>query len=204
MSIPPDSFWRGAAAFLPQPVNEIDELAAQCVVETIYEFNVWRRGAPLADIEYRSSNGDLDIQRRVFRWDTTPYEFVFQQGFEARRPANTPFETYFNLEQYVNSGGRPLDTRRDTTHAFLSTTISSSWYPTVPNGAVDNVYRYEIFAPGGIAVAETLGERYLHPRQDEIAFPIGIAPQYIRSAQLFVLEGDGYVSHLKVLVLYHC
>nr|GEV20664.1 putative hemopexin-like domain-containing protein [Tanacetum cinerariifolium] len=204
MSIPPGSLRRGAAAFLPQPVNENDQRAAQCMVETIYYFNAMCTVTPpLADIEYRSSDGDLDIRRHVFRWDIASYDFVFQHGFEARRQANTRDETYYNLEHYINSGGRPLDTRRDTTHCFISTTISSSWYPKVSSKAVANVFRYEIYAPGGIWVAETLGERYRYPAQDEIAFPVGIAPQYIRSAQLFELESDGYVSHLKLLVLYH-
>ncbi|KAL7235296.1 hypothetical protein ACSBR1_018739 [Camellia fascicularis] len=44
-------------------------------------------------------------------------------------------------------------------------------------------------APGGIWVAETLGDRYRHRAQDEVTFVAGIAPQYIRSAQLFTLTG---------------
>ncbi|GJR81231.1 hypothetical protein Tco_0152016 [Tanacetum coccineum] len=50
-----------------------------------------------------------------------------------------------------------LHTRMYTTHWFISTTISSCWYHKVSSGVVDHVYRYEIYAPGGIWVAETLG-----------------------------------------------
>ena len=57
--------------------------------------------------------------------------------------------------------------------------------------------------PGGIDVHETLGECYLYPSQAEIAFRAGIASQYIRSAQPYILTRDGYVSHLKIIVLYH-
>ncbi|GKC43263.1 ABC transporter C family member 8-like protein [Tanacetum coccineum] len=145
--------------------------------------------APLADIKYRSSDGDWDIKHSVFRWDRTSYEIVFWHGFEVRHQANTLDETYYNLELYVNSRGRPLDTTRETTHCFISTTISNRWYPRVSSGAVEYVYCYEIYAPGGILVAQTLGERYRYSAQDEIVFPAGIAPPYIRSAQLFVLTG---------------
>ncbi|GKE82913.1 hypothetical protein Tco_1552913, partial [Tanacetum coccineum] len=182
---PPDSSYRGAAAFFSQPV--IERHAARLKEEIDY-FNV--RGTTVT-IKYRSSDGDLDIRRHVFRWDKASYEFVFQHGFEARRQANTQDETFYNLEHYVNSGERPIDTRNSATHSFISTTISSSWYPKVSNGAVDHIYRYEIYAPGGICVAETLGERYPYPAKDEVAFPAGIAPQYIRSAQPFVLTRDG-------------
>ncbi|TVU18603.1 hypothetical protein EJB05_34710, partial [Eragrostis curvula] len=42
----------------------------------------------LPAIEYRSSDGEKDIMRHVFRWDKAPYEFVFQNGLEARRQDN--------------------------------------------------------------------------------------------------------------------
>ncbi|GJX26483.1 hypothetical protein Tco_0232779 [Tanacetum coccineum] len=84
--------------------------------------------SPLA-LEYRNSDGDFDIRHHVFRYDRASYEFVFRNGFEARRQANTTDETYFNLERFVN----------------------------ISSGVVDHVYRYEIYAPGEIWVAETLG-----------------------------------------------
>ncbi|KAG8063029.1 hypothetical protein GUJ93_ZPchr0003g17496 [Zizania palustris] len=52
------------------------------------------------------------------------------------------------------------------------------------------VYRYEIYAPGGIWVRETLGDLYRYPAQDEVAFVAGIARQYVRSAQLFTATGQ--------------
>lgn len=150
-------------------------------------------GTVIPEPEYRSSDQEIDILRHVFRFDRAPYDFVFQNGFEARHEAGTPVEIYCNLEHYVNHGGRPLDIRRRTNHVFISTTLSSSWYPIVGRGHTESIYRYEIYAPGGILVAQTLGARYQYPAQDEVAFLGGIAPQYIRSAQLFELTNNGYV-----------
>nr|XP_010918334.1 uncharacterized protein LOC105042730 [Elaeis guineensis]XP_029119721.1 uncharacterized protein LOC105042730 [Elaeis guineensis] len=188
MSIPSNSLWRGCAANFPQPVSEEDERAAQCLVETVYYFNCHIASRPVPDIEYRSSSREEDIIRHVFRWDLTPYQQVFQHGFQARRQQGTPDEIYYNLDHYVHHGGRPLDSRRDATHAFVSTTLSSAWHPSL---VAPEVYRYEIYAPGGIWVAETLGDRYQYPAQDEVCFVAGIAPQYIRSAQRFRLTADG-------------
>ncbi|KAL6647853.1 hypothetical protein ACP70R_015290 [Stipagrostis hirtigluma subsp. patula] len=161
-------------------------------------------GNNLADVEYRSSDRETDILRHVFRWDRAPYDFVFANGFEARRQEGTSDAMYFNLERYVNNGGRPLDTRRDTTHAFVSTTISSHWTPTVNPGVEDILFRYEIYAPGGIHVAETLGDLYKYKAQDEVSFPAGIAPQYVRSAQIFKLTNNrGHTRRERVnTVLY--
>lgn len=193
MSIPPDSLWRGAAARFREPVNEGDELHAQFLMASIDQYN----SSPNSTYYpvYRSSDGESDILRHVFRFDNAPYQYVFENGFEARRQAGTPDELFCNLERYANSGGRPLDTRRETTHVFVSTTISSHWHPSVNHGESVSVYRYEIYAPGGIVVTPTLEDRYNYSSQDEITFIEGIAPQYIRSAQLFrltsMLTSDG-------------
>ncbi|XP_062011830.1 uncharacterized protein LOC133728430 [Rosa rugosa] len=182
MSIPPNSLWRGCAANFPQPVDEDDVRAAQFLVETVYYFNCHIADPLLADIEYRSSSGEGDILHHVFRWDLTPCHEVFQHGFQARRQDNTPDEVYYNLAHYIRQGGRPLDSRRPTTHAFISTTLDSAWHPTVTE-TVSEVCRYEIYVPGGIWVAQTLGDHNAKdPDVDEVCFVAGIAPQYIRSA----------------------
>lgn len=187
MSIPWNSSWRGCAANFPQPVSEASEHGAQYLVETVYNFNCRIADPPLPDIVYRSSDREVDILRHVFRWDLTPYQEVFQNGFQARRQEGTSDEIYFNLDHYVHHGGRPLDSRRPATHAFVSTTLNSGWHPSLDPETTMEVYRYEIYAPGGIWVAETLGDRYQYPSQDEVCFVAGIAPQYIRSAQRFRL-----------------
>ncbi|GKE64124.1 hypothetical protein Tco_1518285, partial [Tanacetum coccineum] len=89
-------------------------------------FNVWCNTVtpPLAGITFKNSEGDMNICSHVYRWDREPYELVFELGFEARRQANTPYESYFNLESFVNGARRPLDIIRDTTHDFISTTLT--------------------------------------------------------------------------------
>jgi hypothetical protein len=58
-----------------------------------------------------------------------------------------------------------------------------------------NIYQYEIYAPGGIDVPLTLG-RIGNPfySQNEVAFPGGIAPQYIRSVRQY--DSNGRVSQI--------
>lgn len=182
------SLWRGCAANFPQPVTEEDLREAQFLVETVYYFNCYIPRTTPSDIVYRSGDGEHDILRHVFRWDLTPCEQVFENGFRCRRQANTSDAYYFNVQRYVNSGGRPLDSRCVTTHAFVSTTLSTRWRPPTRSvGISTEVYRYEIYAPGGIYVAATLGQCCPPPAQDEVCFVAGVAPQYIRSAQRFRL-----------------
>lgn len=191
--IPPYSPWRGCAANFAQLPNGQVKLEAQHLVETVYNYNCSAHSfaPPLPEIVYR--RGEEDILRHVFRWDRRPYEEVFQYGFHVYRQQDTPDNVYYNLDHYIHQGGsgRPLDSRRPATHAFLSTTVDSSWHLTLgPESSVD-VYRYEIYAPGGIWVAQTLGDRYGSPSQDEVCFVAGIAPQYIRSCQRFILTSTG-------------
>ncbi|KAE9455559.1 hypothetical protein C3L33_12536, partial [Rhododendron williamsianum] len=126
-----------------------------------------------------SGTGEQDILRHVFRWDLTPYQEVFRNGFQARRPQQgTPDEVYYNLEHYVHhDGGRPLDYRLPATHAFISTTLNTDWHPSLDDVTETEieVYRYEIYAPGGIWIAQTLGDTYEYPAQDEVCFVVGIA-----------------------------
>lgn len=187
MTIPPDILFRGCAANFPQPVSEEDHRTIACLVETVHQVNC----PPLRHIVYRSGTGEQDILRHVFRWDLTPHQEVFRNGFQARRPQQgTPDEVYYNLEDYVHhDGDRPLDYRLPATHSFISTTLNTDWHPSLDDVTETEieVYRYEIYAPGGIWIAQTLGDTYEYPAQDEVCFVVGIAPQYIRSAQRFRL-----------------
>lgn len=184
MSIDPNSQLRGCAAAFPQPV---DQSAVENLVRTVSQHN--------SGIIYRGSDREQDVTHHVFRWNATHYREVFENGFQARPQGGTPNATYFSLDHYINHGGTPLDPSRPVPHVFISTTLSSSWRPTpsltrLPQGGQIQVYRYEIYAPGGIWVTETLGDRYQYAAQDEVSFVRGIAPQYIRSAQLFIGTRD--------------
>ncbi|XP_052197283.1 uncharacterized protein LOC127804459 [Diospyros lotus] len=187
MSVPPDSPWRGAAAVYAQPLDPSEFLGVEALVGQVYYINCHLANPRLDDIIYRSSEEDQDIRQHVYRWDLSPYREVFTNGFQARRETNTPSTTYFNLNHYVHNAGRPLESTRPATHALISTTLDSRWRPrpTFQPGQEMRVYRYEINAPGGIWVSQTLGNLYQCPAQDEVCFIGAIACQYIRSAQLF-------------------
>ncbi|XBI76407.1 hypothetical protein VPH35_069650 [Triticum aestivum] len=190
MSIPPDAPSRGGAACLRQNMTEDDEDYAQWMVDSVHETNIRPSDSNsttiLRDIEYRSSDGCMDISNPVYRFDLTSYESVFRDGFKGRFEMNTPNSIYCNLELYLNHGVMPTTiTRRPDNYIFFSTTLSRSWFPNVRQA---RIYRYEIYAPGGIWLAQTFRERETSPLyEDEVAFLVGIAPQYIRSAQAFRL-----------------
>ncbi|KAI8536068.1 hypothetical protein RHMOL_Rhmol10G0227100 [Rhododendron molle] len=78
-------------------------------------------------------------------------------------------------------------------HGFVSSSPNKFWIPVPPSKEQKTVYRYEIYAPGGILVCPSMGDRIPYPAQNEILFGDGIAPRYIRSAQKFklvILEND--------------
>ncbi|XVE99786.1 hypothetical protein REPUB_Repub03eG0231000 [Reevesia pubescens] len=185
MSFPSNSEWRGCAAYFRQPVTDIDERAAEFMSETVYYHNCRTRDPPLADIIYRSSDEDQDILHHVFRWDTRCYTEIFQNGFVEWIQTTTPDDIFLDLDHYVHEGGRLLDSNRLNAHAFVSTTLNSSFCPETE--ITKEVFRYEIYASGGIWIAETFDDDYKFSEEDEVAFVGGIAPQYIRSAQLFRL-----------------
>ncbi|KAJ9564298.1 hypothetical protein OSB04_000264 [Centaurea solstitialis] len=193
MSQQADAPGRGCISSFTPPIRETDLREAEAM-HTLVLLNTATYPRDLVrDIFYRSFDREYDITHHVFRWDTTPYEQVFANGFHTRRQEHMSDKDYCNLEQYVNhGGGRPLDSTRPTRHCFVSTTLNSGWYPSVSTKQGERVVtRYEIYAPGGIWVAETLGDRYRFSAQDEVAFVNGIAPQYIRSAQVFRLQASG-------------
>ncbi|KAI8555742.1 hypothetical protein RHMOL_Rhmol05G0198400 [Rhododendron molle] len=200
MSIPPDLLSRGCASNYNLPVSEEDQQDADFWLIHINEYNCVDPPNPLPSIVYRNSSGEQDICHHVFRWDNISYEDAFQNGFRSRLQEGTPAEVYASLDHFVHHSGRPLDSRRNATSVFVSTTLSSSWHPSVNPGERRLVYRYEIYAPGGIWVAATLRDRYRFEGQDEVCFVGGIAPQYILSAQAFWLSrgSSGHTNRRRV------
>jgi len=147
----------------------------------------------------------------VYRWDTRPYEEIFINGFQTWPQGETLYYIYYDLLNFINNGGAPLYSNMTSsrTHVFVSTTICESWepkpYSEVPRTHVFvstticeswepkpysevliqrssiQLYRYEIYVPGGILVQKAFGNRYKYPLQTEVSFVGGIAPEYIRS-----------------------
>jgi uncharacterized protein YukE len=95
----------------------------------------------------------------LFRFDNRAPDQIFGEGFAPRNPANT------DLLGYV---------KNNDPSAFVGTT---------QNEVLDwgSKFRYEVQAPGGVDVNQTLGKVYF-PAEQEIAFPGGIQPQFIKGA----------------------
>lgn len=187
--------WRGCSSSFEQPLGHKEELEAQQLMKTITIVN-----SRLPSIEYRSSEKEIDILRQVFKWDHTPCKEVFKHGFRAKCENKIPNECFYNLCDYVhdeNNEEALIDSRKKSKYGFISTTVSNSWCPPIPYDSRHpnkeiKIYRYEIFAPGGIWITLSLGDLDLRKpkRYDEVAFVLGIAPQYIRSAQQFKLKAN--------------
>lgn len=186
-SIPPSSEARVCAANFPLPVRQEDIAEAQRLATNLDRVNRPILGHEVAG---RVDDFEFDIRRPVYRWTTRPYQEILANGFQAPAQGNTPNNTYYNLDDFVHNAGAPLDPNRPVAHVFISTTVNNAWRPNpstdvLPIGSQIQLYRYEIFAPGGIWVAVSLMGRYQHPNQAEITFVAGIQPQYIRSVQIY-------------------
>ncbi|KAJ1432402.1 Hemopexin-like repeat [Sesbania bispinosa] len=195
--------WRGCASNFAHPVAKDIEVA-QNWVDTVYQVNCREKSPPLTDIIYRTGVQDWDILHHVVRWDTRPYALIFETGFQAWPQEDTPNTTYYDLYDFVQNAGAPLNSSKHTRHAFISTTLNLDWLPepsedTLPEGEEIEVYRYEIYAPGGIWVAASINnEHYNYTAQDEVCFVGGIAPQYIRAAQLFVATREAGLRYVSI------
>lgn len=189
MALPPDSEFRGVAAAIAQPVSAeeaCDQLTPYITGLTLYN----SRGPRIL---YREPDNNQDIIEAVYRWDNRPYQEIFQTGFTPWPLSPTQTEAdYYNLVEHVNNAGSPGDPTNFGS-VFVSTTRLPVFRPRVTRNCT--LYRYEIFAPGGIDVWLTLGNDYDYYGQREIAFAGGISPQYIRIARAYsftVRPGEQY------------
>lgn len=191
MSIPPDAIGRGCASGFPQPLSHDDEHRANNLVYVVHYMNCVHPAGPRLQrgIVYPESTGEHDILHHVFRFDLRRYADIFRDGFRARPQGDTPDEDYYNLLDHVNNAGAPLGPGVGIPRAFVSTTLAHSLPTRFTNPVGTLIYRYEIYAPGGINVGATLGDRYGFPSQREIAFVGGVAPQYIRAVQIWTITG---------------
>lgn len=183
MALPPDSPFRGVAGAITQPASADDALHQLSPIIT--GLTLYNTEGPR--ILYREPDNDQDIIEPVYRWDERPPEEILQTGFRPR-PPNDPRDLtrYYNLECFVNSAGSPVDETPAETSVFVSTTRSGPWRPSVRASCI--LYRYEIFAPGGIDAVLTLRDRNHYPNQQEISFAGGIGPQYIRTARGYTVD----------------
>ncbi|XP_021762176.1 uncharacterized protein LOC110726939 [Chenopodium quinoa] len=141
-----------------------------------------------------------DCRFPVFRYSVLPPSRVFVEGFNAREEGDTPIEQYCDYNLYMMRGPQPLSTRSSFSHAFVSTSGNVDWTPIPrPQQPLFNMYRYKIFAPGGI-IAEATLKNYKYKPVDEITFVGSIRPCYIHSAQLFELHRRSSTDYVERVV----
>lgn len=151
-----------------------------CFIEGVGYFDIhWRPRTFVSE-----NRGVLeDRAQRLIRWDLRPPNHVFHHGFYPWVSDSFVDFHNTNLYDYVEDG---------IPNIYVSTTRTlynregqpiETWVPNERN--TTHFYEYEIYAPGGIDVNATLGERSPFPDQQEIAFPGGIHRRFIRSVRQY-------------------
>lgn len=142
------------------------------------------------DIRWRPIFGQIenrgvveDRSQRLVRWDSRPPNDIFHHGFYPRVSDSIADSINTSLYDYIEDGSANIYVSTIRTIYDEDGNPLETW---VPNDRDENhIYEYEIFAPGGIDVNETLGERSPFPEQQEIAFPGGIHRRFIRSVRQY-------------------
>ncbi|MFF3291522.1 ADP-ribosyltransferase [Streptomyces sp. NPDC003023] len=102
--------------------------------------------------------------KQLYRADGRGPEVVFDQGFHPKAPQNGQYD----LEKYVLV---------NQPSPFVSTTYDHDLYKQWKS-----TWNYYIDAPGGIDVNKTIGDTHKWAEQAEVAFPGGIARDFIVGA----------------------
>ncbi|XP_022128234.2 pierisin-like [Pieris rapae] len=120
----------------------------------------------------------IDRRQRLLRWDRRPPNEIFLEGFVPIVTRENPDWEETDLYGFAKNNHPSI---------FVSTTKTQRnkkkyvWTPRTANRGI--VYQYEIYAPGGVDVNESLLQESPWPNQMEVAFPGGIQNIYIRSAR---------------------
>ncbi|MEU6734865.1 ADP-ribosyltransferase [Streptomyces physcomitrii] len=97
----------------------------------------------------------------LYRADGRAPEIVFEEGFQPK----APLDGQYDVEKYVLV---------NQPSPYVSTTYDHDLYKQWKSG-----FNYYIDAPGGIDVNKTIGDTHRWANQREVAFPGGIAREYI-------------------------
>ncbi|XP_045512178.1 pierisin-like [Pieris brassicae] len=120
----------------------------------------------------------MDRRQRLLRWDRRPPNEIFLEGFVPIVTRENPDWEETDLYGFAKNNHPSI---------FVSTTKTQRnkkkyvWTPRTANRGI--VYQYEIYAPGGVDVNDSLLQESPWPNQMEVAFPGGIQNIYIRSAR---------------------
>ncbi|MHC0430042.1 ADP-ribosyltransferase [Streptomyces sp. O3] len=104
--------------------------------------------------------------KTLFRADGRGPKTVFREGFHPRDTVNGQYD----LEKYV---------LRNQPSPFVSTTYDHDLFKEWAKWLKPGAYNYYIDAPNGIDVNKTIGDDHKYAHQVEVAFPGGIAREFI-------------------------
>jgi len=149
--------------------------------------------------DFRGHDVSATVER-VVRWDSRHPDEVFQYGI---RPQYEPQEgedlahANIDLGSYLDS--HPHSIFVGTVRYHRANDQNIRWKPH----NIQNHFEYEIFAHGGIDINNTIGEDHQHAHRNEVVFPGGIRPEFIRTArehdengQVFRVWANAGFSHL--------
>ncbi len=177
---PKDNTWIQAASLTW--LMDMSSLLYQLISTRIPSF-ASPNGLHMREQTIDSNTGQIQIdnEHRLLRWDRRPPNDIFLNGFIPRVTNQnlSPVEDT-HLLNYL---------RTNSPSIFVSTTrarynnLGLEITPWTPHSANNNIiYRYEIFAPGGIDINASFSRNHNpFPNEDEITFPGGIRPEFIRS-----------------------
>lgn len=127
----------------------------------------------VADRLYAAADRRVDVDRitpdpawranclQLYRTDGRGPEIVFEQGFHPK----APLDGQYDIEKYVLV---------NQPSPYVSTSYNHDLYKSWKNG-----WNYYIDAPGGVDVNKTIGDTHKYADQVEVAFPGGVARQFI-------------------------
>ncbi|KAF4409917.1 MULTISPECIES: ADP-ribosyltransferase [Streptomyces] len=129
---------------------------------------------PVHEPLYAAADRRVDIDRitpdpvyrtsckTLYRADGRPPAVIFEQGFHPKAPVDGQYD----LARYVDV---------NQPSPFVSTSYDHDLYKTWWKSG----WNYYIDAPGGIDVNETIGDDHRWAEQQEVAFPGGIAREFV-------------------------
>ncbi|MGW6460663.1 ADP-ribosyltransferase, partial [Streptomyces sp. NPDC055078] len=100
--------------------------------------------------------------KQLYRSDGRPPEVVFEQGFHPK----APIDGQYDIEKYVLV---------NQPSPYVSTTYNHDLYKTWWKSG----WNYYVDAPGGVDVNATIGDTHKYADQVEVAFPGGVAREFI-------------------------
>ncbi|XP_031638854.1 pierisin-like, partial [Contarinia nasturtii] len=170
-------------------LNWIRELAIEIV--TLYMARSWGDDLPaeseptwrprrVVDLDGQTRS---DRRQRLIRWDRRGPNEIFHHGFIPHVTNERPSFEETNLFSYAQSNVSSFFVSTSKTRFYQNGTRRDVWTPRTSR--INTIYQYEIYAPGGIDVNESFGNRSPWPNQEEVAFPGGIRRRYVRSVREF-------------------